>query len=239
MTAIYSQLGRIRFALALLALVSLCGCLRYEESWEINADGSGALTLAVSRPADDLAAPLARKLFENHFSQSSLARGLPAQIVLDYRQTQADDRLEVRAVYKFSDLSVFAAWAAGTDLPVNQLCVVREDGALHYTRRFGPFDPELKKALEPFAQSVHAVFRLNGPGQLRTHNATRTEGHIAVWEYTGLELTANPTCDLRAEYRWAAPARVWILAGAGAAALLIIAAAWLRRIRRRQRGGLS
>ena len=189
------------------------------------SDGRGSLDIFFSCPDD----PSDVRLLEL-FARENMGKNLPADIQLAYQQTAAEGRREIKARYTFGNVTRFAAWAAQTSLPINQICVALNEQTFEYTRRFGPFDKEALEAAQKYGGEAVVIFKLAGPGKLQANNAKRLEGSSAVWEFKLSELLSKPHTDLRAQYCYGPPRWLWVAAGALA---LLAAAVIAWRIRDR------
>jgi hypothetical protein len=214
--------------LACLALLTLAGCVRYEETLQLDKSGKGSLTIVMERPARGPAQALAN--FDGLFSRENMSKDLPAGVSLDYTPIASEERAGVRATYHFDDVARLASWAAATNLPINQLSVAFHGNTFEYTRRFGPFDEAAMQAANEYAAEAVIIFRLTGPGRLQVNNATRVEGDTAVWEIKAPVLISRNTPALRAQYSWGVPG--WLYGAV--AALVVIAVAAIVRFRRRR-----
>ena len=217
--------ARVAVVGALLGILG--GCVRYEETLQVDETAKGTLTIVMTRPELETDSAIARD-FNSRFAKANMKKNLPGTVTLSYEETTKDGRVTVKAVYRFNHINDLVRWAAGANLPFNQLSVSLrpDDGVFQYTRRFGPFDQDQMEDAQRYAPDAVAVFKVIGPGKLSTGNPTRTEGDAAVWEIQVPALVSRTTTDLRAEFtfgtsRWvlALPVAIVIV---GAAAVILL-----------------
>jgi len=197
---------------AALLLIFLSGCIRYDETIEVDEYGRGSATLVLSRPTEQIGTLPSE--IQNRFSKAAMEKDLPSGVRMEQHESQANKRAEITTVYTFDDVDKLIAWAARKDSPLNNISFARSHGTLTFTRRFPP-DKAAFESARNFPDAKFS-FKFTGPGSIQTNNATRVEGNTAIWEYTAPELFSGK--NLAVSYTFGTPA--WVCAAAGAGVLL-------------------
>lgn len=206
----------VRAIPVLLLLATLCGCFRYEESIAIGEDGKGTASYTMSRPKRgvvDKLSPYVRD-FDNRFEPETATQNLPSGVTTQpVRRTEVNERIEVSANYSFNDAAAFATWASSTASPFNNVSITRTNDTLSFTRRFSVPERENMERVQKFGTDVALLFKVTGPGSLKSHNGTRVEGNTVVWELKAPELFENGGKTFNAEFHYGRNYMPWIIAG--------------------------
>src|SRR3954469_24375595 len=104
-----STISRI---LACTCLVLLAGCVRYDEVIDVDQNGKGTATITMSRPKRGIVDKVRGYRFDGRFDFQVLTKGLPAGVTCEPSQMEKEERVEVKAVYKFDDINKLIGWAA-------------------------------------------------------------------------------------------------------------------------------
>jgi hypothetical protein len=206
----------VRAIPVLFLLAALSGCFRYEESITIGEDGKGTASYTMSRPKRGVVDKLSPYVhnFDNRFEPETATQNLPAGITTQpVRRTEVNERIEISADYSFTDAAAFATLASGTPSPFNNVSITRSNDTLIFTRRFSVPDRENMERVQKFGTDVALVFKLTGPGSLKSHNGTRVDGNTVVWELKAPELFANGGKTFNAEFHYGRSYMPWIIAG--------------------------
>lgn len=205
-----------RVSMAALLLITLCGCFRYQEGITVDENGKGTASYTMSRPKRgvvDKLSPYVRD-FDGRFEPETALKDLPPGITAEpVRRTEVDERIETTVSYKFDDISAFAAWAAKTQSPFNNISIERKKTAIHFSRRFAMPDKENMERVRKYGPDVTLLFKFTGPGSLGQQNADRIEGNTVTWELKAPELFENGGKTFRAEYEFGTSWLHWLLLG--------------------------
>ena len=219
------------FTLLTLAvtLLPLCGCIRYEEHINLDASGKGSVEITLQRPEQSSADARLVAQFDARFCEAQMRKNLPGDVSFVYFRSVHDNLVEVSMKYQFNNLSALVNWAATSGSPLGNISLVNKNDSVEYTRHFAA-DKDAFENAHASTPEGRASFKFTGPGEIKTNNATRTDGRTATWEFKAPELFENNGKTLAAEYStgnsdWIYPAIALILLGAGAVF-------WLRRRQR-------
>jgi len=205
-----------RILSAALLLLALSGCFRYQEGITVDENGKGTATYTMSRPKRgvvDKLSPYVRD-FDARFEPETALKDLPPGVTTEpVRRTEVDERIETTVTYKFDDISKFAAWAAKSSSPFNNLSIERKKTSIHLSRRFAVPDKENMERVRKYGPDVTLVFKFTGPGTLRDQNADRVEGNTVTWELKAPELFENGGKYFRADYDFGSSWLHWLLLG--------------------------
>jgi hypothetical protein len=206
----------VRGLVALFLLCALTGCFRYEEAITVGEDGKGTASYTMSRPKRgvvDKLSPYVRD-FDGRFEPETATKDLPVGVTTQpVRRTEVNERIEVNATYTFTDAAAFSTWASGTQSPFNNISISRSKDTLTFTRRFSVPDRENMERAQKFGTDVALVFKLTGPGTLKSHNGTRVDGNTVVWEMKAPELFENGGKTFTAEFHYGRSYMPWIILG--------------------------
>ncbi len=216
----------ITFLLCALMLL-LSGCVRYDESIELDENGKGTAKIVMSRPKRGFLekATFRASDFDGRFSEKAMGEKLPDNVKLTWSEKEQGERIEVTAVYAFDDINTLIGWAMRSDSPLKNISITRTKDSIEYTRKFGALEQEQMEAVKKYGIDIPLTFRLKGPGRLDVTNATRQEGATAIWEYKAPELL-DGSKDFKAVYSFGvSPVLiglvVFFLLGAAATAIVI------------------
>jgi hypothetical protein len=201
----------LRSAFAVVLLAVLAGCVRYDESIEVDQNGKGAATIVMSRPKRGFLekATFRATDFDERFGEKAMSKDLPPGVKLNWSQKEQDERIEITAVYTFDDINVLAGWAANSDNPLRGISVKRTSDTLEFTRQIKALEEEQLEAVKKYLPDTTLTFKLKGPGSLKTTNATRQDGSTAIWEYKAAELFQGGK-EFKAQFFFGTP--LWVYA---------------------------
>ena len=194
--------------LSLSALITLCGCVKYDDSVEIDANGKGSAKIVMSRPEFGLIDKVRGRDIDNAFSETALTVDLPSDVKAVYARKEENNRVEVAVTYTFDDINKLIGWAAKQSThPLRDLSVKRTGTELEFTRSFKA-NKEVLEDVRKFMPDTVLTFRLKGPGSITQHNG-KLDGGVIVWEVKAVELFENGK-DLKAAFFFGTP--IWVYA---------------------------
>lgn len=221
-------------AVCLIALAA-SGCIRYEETIQVDKSGAGVAAIDFSRPAAGAQPGKAEAaliaLSDARFGEEAMTRGLPEGVACEYAKAEAGGQVRISARYRFDSIHKLIAWAASSNSPFSNVCVGWDDTALQYTRAFCPLNQEEWSAIRAGLPDGELVFKLTGPGELRETDGARRDGNTAVWRFTPPILLSGQT--IRARYSWALLLPRYLLGAPFFVVMVVLVVARWRRGRAR------
>jgi len=222
----------LRSVTPLFLILTLSGCVRYEDGIQVAKDGSGTAGIIFSRP-DTPAAPgtaqaALASMFDARLSADAMKKGLPEGVTCDYETVKEGGHVATCVRYKFDNVNKFIAWAAGSNSPFSNVSITWRGRSLEYSRTFRPLEPEELAIVRANLADGEFVFRFSGPGTLGQTDAERYFND-AIWTFRAPELLRGRT--IKAQYSTGLPWPLYLLA---IAALGLLAGFLTRRWRKKK-----
>jgi len=200
----------VALLLTLVSLLALCGCVKYDDSVEIDANGKGSAKIVMSRPVLGVIDKLRAGDEENTFSEEEMKKDLPANVKLsEFTRKEEKERVEYVAVYTFDDINSLIGWAAQRkNHPLRDISVKRSNSTLEFTRSIKSNKDSVEVARKFMPDTVF-TFRLKGPGKVEQHNGKLDNG-VIVWEVKVAD-ALEKGYDMKAAFFFGTPTWVYAL----------------------------